>query len=791
MLLMLAIGAASAWGAAPRVERVDVRHKSGPVTMRGVAHHVGPNGFTLQTTSHGSYTVNSAPPTHFVEKGQTGRVTVVEGSHVGVRGNVQGRTIRAIDVRVYPIAAKPTSVKGTVTSIRGDTFRIRTSTSLIAVVVTSATVIRTGSSSLKPSDVRVGDRVEARIVASGHDLRAIHIHVFGSRVAQRHVRLSGTVASTNSYNVVVRQSGTFHTVGLSAATRYYSGRSRASGSLRVGDQITVYACCAGQPLIATSIHVRVQPVVIHTTELRGTIIGVSATSLRLDTHNAPVVQLQPSTVYEVGAIRMTKSGVHIGDLVSVRGQQSSGTFRATRVHVYGASRKSATIRGTVAGVSASSVRVNERGTTYSAQIGGKTAIHLSGRPIRATDIRPGDRVRAVGHLNGHQLQTASIDVSRPAPKVITVRGTVTSAGSSWLIVTKSSGVKYTVRVNSRTHVIFAGKQTAASALFAGTRIVARGTRVGADLQAATVTATARSASDTGRLTGVVGRTLLLQRSSGQITRIDLPAEITLRDGTHVVALGQIGHGAYVHVSGYVELSKAIRAVTVTILHPTLDLHGVLSWQGRIARVRTAKGDSYVCLFGKSSAINADHLSADLRPSDIPGHSAVHVIGTVDISGSLAVQTLIVRLRSTTIRAKTDSTDASGLVLKPAGGAVHVRLTSSTTYFQGSHVLTLADIVSGDDVTVYGYALSGGTIVARTITVHRRLLAVDGTVATITDQSFVLTAADGPHTVLISGATAVLGPVGTVLAAGMKVHVTGYLRGDGIILATRVRIVKAA
>jgi cytoskeletal protein CcmA (bactofilin family) len=107
------------------------------------------------------------------------------------------------------------------------------------------------------------------------------------------------------------------------------------------------------------------------------------------------------------------------------------------------------------------------------------------------------------------------------------------------------------------------------------------------------------------------------------------------------------------------------------------------------------------------------------------------------------------------------------------------------------VLTLADIVSGDDVTVYGYALSGGTIVARKITVHRRLLAVDGTVASITDQSFVLTAADGPHTVLISGATAVLGPVGTVLAAGMKVHVTGYLRGDGIILATRVRIVKAA
>jgi hypothetical protein len=131
------------------------------------------------------------------------------------------------------------------------------------------------------------------------------------------------------------------------------------------------------------------------------------------------------------------------------------------------------------------------------------------------------------------------------------------------------------------------------------------------------------------------------------------------------------------------------------------------------------------------------------------------------------------------------------VLKLAGSAASVRLTTSTTYFQGSHTLTAADIVVGDDITVYGYSLSGGAMVARKIAVHRRLLALDGIVASITDQSFVLTAADGSHTVLVTSATAVLGPAGAVLAAGMKVHVTGYLRGDGTILATRVRIVKAA
>jgi hypothetical protein len=46
-------------------------------------------------------------------------------------------------------------------------------------------------------------------------------------------------------------------------------------------------------------------------------------------------------------------------------------------------------------------------------------------------------------------------------------------------------------------------------------------------------------------------------------------------------------------------------------------------------------------------------------------------------------------------------------------------------------------------------------------------------------------------VLVSTSTLIIGTVGTILASGMKVHVTGYLRGDTAILATRVRILKSA
>jgi hypothetical protein len=64
--------------------------------------------------------------------------------------------------------------------------------------------------------------------------------------------------------------------------------------------------------------------------------------------------------------------------------------------------------------------------------------------------------------------------------------------------------------------------------------------------------------------------------------------------------------------------------------------------------------------------------------------------------------------------------------------------------------------------------------------------VDGTVASQTVDGFMLDAADGPHRVLVSGSTVFTGMPTSGPTPGLAVHVTGYLRGDGSILATRVR-----
>jgi hypothetical protein len=782
--------ASTTWAASPTDLRPGARHNAGPITVRGVASHVGVKGFTLRTTSHGTYTVNSSPPTKVIEKGRTGRVTVAEGNHVGVRGYVEGGTIRAIQVRVYPITPKPFSVRGTIAAIAGNRILVRTGSGLSAIVVTGNTVIQTTGAILTLSKLRPSDRVEARVVPSGHDTVAIHIHVFRARAPQKHVQVRGTVLASSSRSVVVRQSGSKQTIGINSQTRYYSGTARSSGALKTGDIVTVYACCAGQSLVASSIHIRVTNIIAHSTELRGTVVAVTSRSLRLDSPHTPAIQLQSSTVLEVGAVRTTWSGVRVGDLVSVRGAASGGVFKATRVHIFAASRKVSTVTGTVTGVSASSLRVVGRGATYTVVVGGRTVTRLAGRPVPASQIRTGDRAHAIGRLIGRQLRATSVDVTRPALKVSTERGTMTSGGASWLGVTHSSGTRDVVRLDSHTRILFEGRQITGSALFPGMHVIARGIRSGNDLQASLVTVTAKRSSETGRFVKLVGSSIQLKSASGKLVRVDIPVGVVLHDGAHSVTLRQIGRGAYLHENGYVELSKTVRATTITVLHPTLTLHGILTWRGAVASVKTSQGDSYTSLFSRSSSVVDSHSDVRLRPVDIPAGTSVQVVGTVDLSGSLAVRTMTTQLHSATLRAKVGSLSAGKLSLIVDGGTVEVHVISATNISQGSRPLTAGDIVVGDDVTAYGYTLKGNVILARKLSVHRRLLGLDGIVASVTDASFDLTASDGSHTIFVNSTTLIFGVAGTALTPGMKVHVTGYLRGDAVVLATRVRILKS-
>ncbi|HEX8919727.1 MAG TPA: DUF5666 domain-containing protein, partial [Chloroflexota bacterium] len=173
------------------------------------------------------------------------------------------------------------------------------------------------------------------------------------------------------------------------------------------------------------------------------------------------------------------------------------------------------------------------------------------------------------------------------------------------------------------------------------------------------------------------------------------------------------------------------------------------------------------------------------PTDIPVGTRVSAQGKMQSDGTLLVLRLDIHLTPVTVRGTVTAMSDGQLSLKAGNNATHVRMDSHTVVMQGSHPLTVSDIVVGDDISVHGDSL-GAWLAASKIMVHRKLTALDGTVGELTADGFTLVTSDGGHRVIVTSTTVFTGGTTSSFVPGTALHVTGYRRGDGVILATRIK-----
>ncbi len=768
---------------------LSIRHGSSTVTIRGVAHTVRSHEFTLVTATKGNYAVDTSPPTHVVESGRTGSVSVVEGAHVGVHGIVHSRSIRAISVRIYPTKPKAFSVRGTVVGVSRTSVAVRAGSTTTVFTLTSQTVVRDNSATLSSASIRTGNAVEVRGVPNGKLVDAIHIHVYLPRAVLTRIHVTGVVVTSTGHTMTVQAGKIRYAVTLSSATRLYSGSKAGSQEPRAGEQVTVYACCVGHPLVAESVHVHVNTARPRLTHLRGIVKVVAKDHLQLSSPVGVTINLNTSTHYSIGSRTVTWNQVKPGDDASVEAYRHGTRWDAAKVHIYSESRRVRSVRGTVTSVSSTSISVLAGGKTYAIRLQHGTKTTSSGREVPASTVRPGDRVRASGTVVASVMDATSIDVKHAVVKVYVLRGTVVATGSTWLVLQLSSGEKRTIHTGAGTTVTLNHHSARMGELFTGIHAVIRGTSFGSDVLASSVQITVRRATESGRVTSFHAGLVTVRRSSGATARALIPAGVPVTDRGRRVPVQVIQPGVYVRVVGYAQPSKIVRATGAAVQHPALDVNGVLVWHSSTPAIRSGDGQTFDARFTPTSTVTAPHLNAALVPRDIPSGARVHVLGTADSSGEIVVDSVNVHLAHASIRARASSIGETGLTLQSTT-AVSVRFVRSTVFTQGTHALTAADIVRNDDVTVTGYTVSGNVILAEKVAVHRKLTGFDATVTTVAGGEITVTAATLARTVLLSGTTEIIGVAGTVLVPGMKVHVTGYLRGDGVVLATRVRIMQS-
>lgn len=765
------------------------RHKPGPVDVRGVATHLNSHTFTLRTPHKGSYTVVTQAATQIGEKGQRGTVTLHEGDDVLVRGFLSGRTIRAIRIHIYPVKPKPFSIRGSVSAIFGARITVLSGGRPYRVMLTSQTSVVVATKTATAQQIHVGDRVLVRLVLSGGRLIALRVHVYQRRIAARHVRITGTVVSAGGGMLTVQSGTSRYHIGMTRSTVIHRGSSIVGPSaLRPGETVTVYACCVGRPLQATSVHILRTVARTATVEIRGYLTSANGQSLHIKTSAGVVtVWLSGETLYEVGTHRVGRNGLRIGDQVTIRAARSGGRLIAMRIHVLTASRRPRTIAGVVVGVGGSTVTVQDsNGKRYVIAVTSRTSVSPYGASRRRASIHRGDRVRIRALPNGQGRYTAQTITVRPAKAgSVTVRGTIVTVNTGTLVIVDAAGKRHTIRVPPGVRPRLHGRPVSSLAVFPGAHVTVRGRQSGAIVIAASVTLSVQSRTVKGRLARARRATLSVAISGERTVRLDVPTGARVQDGSRRIDVGSLHVGAFIQAAGYVESVTATRAVTVTVEHPVVDAAAVLVNGGSAPTVQTTAGVRFALHIVAATHVVASRFHFPLAIADIPTGAHVHVQGTVDSAGAIVVSILTVRLESVSLRGLLASISGETAGLKSPGGLVELRLTRATTVTQGSRVLTPGDLVVGDDLTAEGYRLAGTAVLTRRLLVHRRLVGMDGTVGAVTGTGFALHTPQGDHQVVTTAATVISGSI----APGATVHVTGYLRGDGSILATRVRIGK--
>jgi hypothetical protein len=320
-------------------------------------------------------------------------------------------------------------------------------------------------------------------------------------------------------------------------------------------------------------------------------------------------------------------------------------------------------------------------------------------------------------------------------------------------------------------------------------VTARGHAAGTVLVATKVTLSVKTRTLRGRVSASLRSRLVVSSTSGVQTTVEVPPGAVLTDGTKQVLGGRIGVGASVQIRGYSEPSGAVRAVSIRIVHPNVNFSAiVISNAGKLV-VQTSKGERFILYVSAGTQVSTGREQFTLAPRDLPIGAKVHIRGTVRSDGGVRVQQMTIRLASEMVRGQVGQLTGQAMDLQTSSGAVHVVFEPQMSVAQGAHLLTTGDLVVGDEVTAYGYNDGPGMLLARKLLVHRPIAGLDGTVQTLSTDGFILTTTTGPIHVLVSLSTVFSTGTSSNLAAGETVHVTGYRRGDGAVLATRIRVKK--
>jgi len=648
-----------------------------------------------------------------------------------------------------------------------------------------------------PGHVSVGEIVSVRGYMAGGLFRALRVRAV-KHLSVHTVLVRGIAVRVSGGSLVVRIGSALTTFVLLSGTRISSGSFPVSArALKPGKYVSVRYWLLGRSRVASSIHIYAHiPVPRATGAVKGTVLRIHGGVLvvRDGAKQVAVRLVAAVTRVRQGSHRATVRSLRRGLLVSVRYYGSAHRLTATSIHIFTGGHAH-TFTGTILRISGTTVSVLDRGVRRTVVRSRSTVVRIAGRTVAASSLLVGDKVRVEAtKANGRYIATR-IDIlpakqTKTGGSASSFRGTVAVVHRGYLILTIAGGSSLRIDRGSRSRLVVRGVSVPESWLFAGpTASVAVAPRHRSPPLATTIDFHPSSRTVSGDVLAKHRRTIVVSQRRGDRQTVALDVARVTDEGRRAHE-SAIQVGIYVHVTGFRLGGGAEAALTVAVLHPTIRVSGeVVADRGSRLTISRTSGQMVSLAFPRHVDALSTKTGQWFPAWRIPSRSHLSVRG-VQEAGWVRVGSARLLLRSRLDHGVVTALGATTFRMSALGTRTVVHAGRLTKITEGRNPVSFGSIEVADAVSVRSYADVRGGLLAHSVDIQRKSTTRTGFVSNLSNDSFDLLLRDGTRrhvnirswTVLLHNGSQI---AMSNLADGDKVKVSGHLRPDGQVDATKI------
>lgn len=467
-----------------------------------------------------------------------------------------------------------------------------------------------------------------------------------------------------------------------------------------------------------------------------------------------------------------------------------------------ATAKTDEIVGIVTQASANSVTVKTADASRDVKLTSTTVVRVDGQAASISAIAVGDKVEIHAQKEADGTSTAlAIEIeSHPSTEV---EGTVKSVSATSLTVTTTTG-DVVIALTSSTHFFANGQAATAADVHVGDHVeVEAREQTDKTLAALVVKVQNESVHVRGTITAVSASLITVHTTSGDVV-VALTSSTLIRMQGKVTNASMLIIGSRVEVEAVRRPDQSLAAVTITIelANSLSEIEGAVTEVGNDhIKVHTKSGDDITIAVNADTIIRAnDHLAG---LTDIKVGNRVNVNARVNADGTRTALRIEIENdhgsgndpHSVDVTGVIASISSGAISVTMSGGAVTVKISSTTTIRRGNTTLAASDLKVGNQVEVNGALNADGSIAATSINVEdtsgnndqHEQIDFSGTVSAVSSTSLTV----GTKTAALNSSTVVKKGDHTAsiadIKAGQHVQVKADRDSAGHLTATLVKI----